>query len=100
MNDECIKLVNEISSIDSQDNKRLTAENHYQDVRLISFKSDQLNWQPGDILVIRPQNSDEQINELFDIFNEHGFDFNADTIVQLTEIDAGKQKYSKYEKKT
>ncbi|XP_031633473.1 NADPH-dependent diflavin oxidoreductase 1 [Contarinia nasturtii] len=70
------------------ENRRTTAEEHFQDVRLISFKSDLLNWQPGDVLVVRPNNSDEQVDELFDIFNEHNFEFGADTIVQLHEIDA------------
>lgn len=74
----------------SQDNKRTTADHHFQDVRLISFKSDHVNWHPGDVLVVRPQNSDEQVTELFDIFKDHGFNFNADTIVQLNEFDAGK----------
>lgn len=60
-------------------------------MRLISFKSDDLHWQPGDVLVVRPQNSDEQVNELFDIFKEHNFDFDANTIVKLKEIDAGKK---------
>lgn len=51
-----------------------------------------MNWQPGDILVVRPKNSDDQVKELFDIFNEHGFHFDANTIVQIKEIDAGKTK--------
>lgn len=61
-------------------------------MRLISFQSDNLHWHPGDILVLRPQNSDEQVAELFDIFSEHGLDFDAKTIVQINEIDAGKHK--------
>lgn len=51
-----------------------------------------MHWQPGDILVVRPQNSDEQVQELFDIFMEYNFDFGANTIVKLNEIDAGKGK--------
>lgn len=46
-------------------------------------------WQPGDVLVVRPQNSDDQVDELFSIFNEHHFAFNASTIVQLREFDSG-----------
>lgn len=63
-------------------------------MRLISLKSEQVNWQPGDVLVVRPKNSADQINELFEIFQEHGFDFGSDTVVQLSEIDMGKQVYS------
>lgn len=61
-------------------------------MRLISFKSDNLHWQPGDVLVVRPQNSDEQVNELFEIFQEHNFDFGPETIIQVCEIDDGKKK--------
>lgn len=59
-------------------------------MRLISFKSDHLHWHPGDVLVVRPENSDERVNELFAICEEHGFNFGADTIVKVSEIDAGK----------
>lgn len=75
-----------------QDNIRTTAEDHFQDVRLISFKSENLHWQPGDVLIVRPENSDEQVNEFFAICQEHGFDFGTDSIVSITEIDAGKKK--------
>ena len=59
---------------------------------MISFNSDHLHWQPGDVLVVRPQNSDAQVDELFDIFKEHDFNFGPNTIVKLNEIDAGKKK--------
>lgn len=71
-------------------NKRTTAENHFQDVRLISFASQNLSWNPGDVLVVRPANSDEQVEDLFNIFQEHNFDFSAKTIINLTAIDSGK----------
>ncbi|XP_055323259.1 NADPH-dependent diflavin oxidoreductase 1 [Sitodiplosis mosellana] len=70
------------------DNKRTTADHHFQDVRLISFNSDNLHWQPGDVLVVRPQNSDAQVDELFEIFKEYDFDFGPNTIIKLSEIDA------------
>lgn len=70
---------------------RTTADDHFQDVRLISFRSEQVNWRPGDVLTVRPKNSNEQIDELFNIFQEHGFDFDVDSIVQLSEIDMGKR---------
>lgn len=57
-----------------------------------------MNWRPGDALVVRPENSNEQIDELFDIFQEHGFNFDPDTIVQLSEIDMGKIIYIKKQK--
>lgn len=72
-------------------NTRTTAENHFQDVRLISFSSENLSWKPGDVLVVRPENSDEQVDELFSIFSEYNFDFDAGTIINLSEIDSGKR---------
>lgn len=72
-------------------NKRTTAENHFQDVRLISFANHNLSWNPGDVLVVRPENSNEQVEDLFDIFQEHNFDFSAKTIINLTAIDSGKK---------
>lgn len=71
-------------------NKRTTAENHFQDVRLISFTNHNISWNPGDVLVVRPENSNEQVADLFDIFQEHNFDFSAKTIINLTAIDSGK----------
>lgn len=59
---------------------------------MISFKSDSLHWQPGDVLIVRPENSDEQVNELFEICQEHGFDFGPDTLIKITEFDDGKKK--------
>lgn len=72
-----------------QKNTRTTSENHFQDVRLISFSCNDITWTPGDVLVLRPQNSPEQVNELFMLLAEHGFDFNADTIVTIKEFDSG-----------
>lgn len=79
-----------------QESKRTTAETHFQDVRLISFKCDNLKWEPGDVLVIRPENSIEQIDELFAILKEHNFNFGAETVVQLTEIDSGEKTNTVY----
>lgn len=74
-----------------QANERTTSDEHFQDVRLISLTCDNVDWQPGDVLVVRPQNSADHVNELFAIFEEHGFDFGASTMIQLKEFDAGKR---------
>lgn len=69
---------------------RTTAEDHFQDVRLLSFDAEKLSWNPGDVVTIRPQNSDAQVEELFELFAEHKFPFNEETVVRIEEIDAGK----------
>lgn len=76
-----------------QANERTTADQHFQDVRLISLSCDNVDWQPGDVLVVRPQNSDEQVDELFTIFDEHQLDFNASTLIQLKQYDSGEEIY-------
>lgn len=75
-----------------QGNTRTTAEEHYQDVRLISFDNTGVVWAPGDVLVVRPQNSDENVDELFRIISEHHLPLNANTLVRITEIDSGKSR--------
>jgi hypothetical protein len=37
----------------------------------------------GDVVYIRPKNSSENVNRLFELFSEHELDFSADTCVQL-----------------
>lgn len=44
------------------------------------------------MLVVRPENSDEQVKELLKLFDENNFGFNADTIIRINEIDSGKIK--------
>ncbi|XP_045455389.1 NADPH-dependent diflavin oxidoreductase 1 [Melitaea cinxia] len=58
-------------------NIRTTDETHFQDVRLITFKTigdDKIDYKPGDVFNIRPRNSKEDIDDLFDIFNTHNID--------------------------
>lgn len=52
---------------------------------------DNLIWKPGDVLTVRPENSDEQVSELFSIFQEHGFDFHEETLIELKEYDSGEK---------
>lgn len=73
---------------------RTTAEDHFQDVRLLSFDAEKLSWNPGDVVAIRPQNSDAQVEELFNLFSENRFPFNEKTVIRIEEIDAGKFVYA------
>ena len=52
-------------------NKRMTAENHFQDTRLIELDiSDMKNksYQPGDVCMIQPKNLEENVDIFFDVF--------------------------------
>lgn len=74
----------------SQSNTRTTSLKHFQDVRLISFQvPDNVQWSPGDVIMIRPKNSENSVNNLFKTFEENGLTFFRDTIVQLEAIYSG-----------
>ncbi|XP_064542258.1 NADPH-dependent diflavin oxidoreductase 1 [Drosophila montana] len=71
------------------ENTRTTAEDHFQDVRLLRLNSGQTpTWQPGDVLEVQPQNSREHIQEFFDLLKEHQLDFNASTVVEVSSAHA------------
>lgn len=69
-----------------QDNQRTTALNHFQDVRFLRLKcqTEDLSWEPGDVLDVQPQNSDEAVKTFFDLIHEHSLDFDASTVVEVT----------------
>ncbi|XP_045780638.1 NADPH-dependent diflavin oxidoreductase 1 [Maniola jurtina] len=67
----------EVHYLEVEQNVRTTDVTHFQDVRLITFKTmedDKLGYNPGDIFNIRPRNSEEDVNDLFDIFRTHNMD--------------------------
>ena len=53
-------------------NEKMTPEDHFQDVRLVTLDLDDLglNYSPGDVVMIQPQNLNEQVEQFFKIF-EH-----------------------------
>lgn len=67
------------------ENVRTTAQDHFQDVRLIKFQSDNINYQPGDIIYIRPKNSQKQIERFFNILNDNNVQLNPDILIQISE---------------
>lgn len=75
---------------------RTTADDHFQDVRLISFDSTGIEWAPGDVLIVRPQNSDEQVDELFHILGEHNLPLHPGTVIRISEIDSGKLEFKQH----
>jgi sulfite reductase alpha subunit-like flavoprotein len=52
-------------------NKRITAPGHWQDVRhiIVSSQNPIINYEPGDIAVIYPQNPPEEVNAFLDILH-------------------------------
>lgn len=98
-NENMAKAINEIIFIDSvydkpfetivEENIRTTAKNHFQDVRLLSLRSGDALWNPGDIVVCRPKNSKENVQKLFDLFNEHNLNLYPETVIMLEELDEG-----------
>lgn len=71
------------------ENTRTSHESHFQDVRLIKLEKQDLNWLPGDVACIRPQNSAENLKKLFDRFEEHNLGLHPDTVISITEVDSG-----------
>lgn len=53
-------------------NLRVTTEDHFQDVRLITFdlKDSDISYLPGDVVMIQPRNSDEKVNKFFEVFTQ------------------------------
>ncbi|ORE04617.1 riboflavin synthase domain-like protein [Rhizopus microsporus var. microsporus] len=62
-------------------NTRITAPDHFQDVRHIELASDQLAYQPGDIAVIMPQNLREEVDMFLGLM---GWSEYADQMIRIT----------------
>ncbi|KAH8380551.1 hypothetical protein KR009_011365 [Drosophila setifemur] len=67
-------------------NRRTTAEAHFQDVRFLQLESlgQDLSWEPGDVIDVQPQNSDEAVKTFFELSHEHKLGFDENTIVEVT----------------
>ncbi|KAH8397387.1 hypothetical protein KR222_001544 [Zaprionus bogoriensis] len=69
------------------ENSRTTAEDHFQDVRLLRLGSSAGElpcWQPGDVLDVQPHNSSENVREFFELLQEHNLDFDASTRLEVS----------------
>ncbi|XP_044574463.1 NADPH-dependent diflavin oxidoreductase 1 [Cotesia glomerata] len=66
------------------DNIKLTAQDHYQDVRLIKLLfNNNIDYEPGDIIYLRPENSSQQIDNFFELLKQHNIPINKNTIIKL-----------------
>ena len=52
------------------ENQNVTASDHFQDVRLISFdlNGSGITYSPGDVAMIQPHNSEENVKKFFEVF--------------------------------
>ncbi|XP_062536018.1 NADPH-dependent diflavin oxidoreductase 1 [Armigeres subalbatus] len=71
-----------------EENIRTTSENHFQDVRFITFTKKNVSWKPGDVVYVRPHNSNEDVDKLFDLFEEHKLGLSKDAVISVKEIDS------------
>ncbi|XP_035717328.1 NADPH-dependent diflavin oxidoreductase 1-like [Vespa mandarinia] len=67
------------------ENARTTAADHFQDVRLIKIQREDIIYEPGDIIYVRPKNSLKQIEKFFNVLNDNNILIYPDMIVQVSE---------------
>ncbi|KAK4875055.1 hypothetical protein RN001_011477 [Aquatica leii] len=67
--------------------QRTTSDNHFQDVRLVKLETEGQRYIPGDVVVIRPRNSVERVNEFQNLLRSNGIDIPPNTILKISEID-------------
>lgn len=58
-------------------------------MRYISFKNEGFKWQCGDVLSIFPSNPKENVDKLFQLFEEHGLPFKRNNLVQFKVVNEG-----------
>lgn len=76
-----------VSTGDVISNCRITADDHFQDVRLMKIFAKDLNYKPGDVFCVRPRNSKEKVKKFFRLMKENCADIKEEILIQLNEID-------------
>lgn len=67
------------------ENRRTTAEDHFQDVRLIKLKTPGVEYSPGDVFYIRPKNSEEQVQKFFKVLSDNDVNLDPDSVIRVSE---------------
>ena len=67
------------------ENIRTTAEDHFQDVRLIKLNTPNIEYFPGDVLYLRPKNCEEHVQKFFKVLNDNNVNLDPDLSVRVTE---------------
>ena len=71
-------------SVCLEENKRVTSDTHWQDVRQLVFStSTTVNYEQGDVLTVHPKNSAEYVTQLLDLMNWIGI---ADETVRFLHL--------------
>lgn len=66
------------------ENKRLTSEDHFQDVRLIQLQLDTtIQYELTDVCVVYPENNPEDVKAFLNLFNEGSSRLDAKQLVQV-----------------
>ena len=66
-------------------NERTTADGHFQDVRLIKLKLDDVSYQPGDVVYLRPKNCRKQVEKFFSVLNRNNVRLRPDMVIEISE---------------
>ena len=66
-------------------NERTTADDHFQDVRLIKLELDDVRYQPGDVVYLRPKNCKKQVEKFFSVLNCNNVQLHPDMIIEISE---------------
>uniref|UniRef100_A0A1Y1KHU1 NADPH-dependent diflavin oxidoreductase 1 n=3 Tax=Photinus pyralis TaxID=7054 RepID=A0A1Y1KHU1_PHOPY len=67
---------------------RTTDDSHFQDVRLIKLQTDGQHYVPGDVVVVRPRNSKEQVSDFQELLKAHSIDIPPNTVFQVDNLAA------------
>ncbi|XP_012283696.1 NADPH-dependent diflavin oxidoreductase 1 isoform X2 [Orussus abietinus] len=67
------------------ENFRTTSVDHFQDVRLIKISAENIQYEPGDVLYIRPKNSAVQVQRFFMILNSNNVNVHPNMVIRVTE---------------
>ncbi len=67
--------------------QRVTSVDHFQDTRSVEFDiSTEINFDPGDVCMIQPQNLDENVDRFVQLFSH--FDVDAEFDILTRDCDA------------
>lgn len=63
------------------ENTRTSALDHFQDVRLLKFHVEDVNYSPGDVVYLRPKNSAEKVKQFFEVLKNNNVNLDRGTVI-------------------
>ncbi|XP_011312374.1 NADPH-dependent diflavin oxidoreductase 1 [Fopius arisanus] len=79
-----LELNNNLKLATVIDNTRITSSDHFQDVRLIKFTIENVDYQPGDIVYLKPKNSSKQVSDFFNLLRENNCSVTSETLLSIS----------------